>query len=84
VQVRDEGSVGVGADIVGVIVVVLGDRNPLCSGDLLFQVTGDDLLLLPNEATARSCAQVSSKVLRAVATAATRASCSQCVVAAAT
>jgi hypothetical protein len=82
--VRDEGSVEVGASIVGVIVVVLGDRNLLCSGDLLFQVMGDDLLLLPNEATARSCAQVSSKVLRVVATAATRISCSQCVVAAAT
>jgi hypothetical protein len=50
VQVRGEGSVGVGADINGAIVVVaLGNRDPLGSSELLFQVTGDGLLLLPSE-----------------------------------
>jgi hypothetical protein len=50
VQVRGEGSVGVGADIDGtIIVVVLGNRDLLGSGELLFQVTGDGLLLFPSE-----------------------------------
>jgi hypothetical protein len=36
-QVRGEGSVGVGADINGaIIVVILGNRDPLGSGELLF------------------------------------------------
>jgi hypothetical protein len=49
-QVRGEGGVGVGTDVDGVIVVVvLGDRDPLDSGELLFQVMGDDLPLLPSE-----------------------------------
>jgi hypothetical protein len=59
VQVRGEGSVGVGADIDGaIVVVVLGNRDPLGSGELLFQVTGDGLLLFPSEgggAFARPC-----------------------------
>jgi hypothetical protein len=49
-QVCGEGSVGVGADVDGVIIVViLEKRDPLCSGELLFQVTSDDLLLLPSK-----------------------------------
>jgi hypothetical protein len=59
VQVRGEGSVGVGADIDGaIIVVVLGNRDLLGSGELLFQVTDDGLLLCPSEgggAFARPC-----------------------------
>jgi hypothetical protein len=48
--VRSEGDVGVGADIDRVIViVVLGDHDPLGSGELLFQVMGNSLLLLPSE-----------------------------------
>jgi hypothetical protein len=44
--VRGEGGVGVGADVDGaIIIVVLGDRDPLGSGELLFQVTDDSLLL---------------------------------------
>jgi hypothetical protein len=50
VQVRGEGSVGVGADIDGaIIVVVLGNRDLLGSGELLFQVTDDGLLLFSSE-----------------------------------
>jgi hypothetical protein len=50
IQVCGEGGIGVGADIDGaIVVVVLGDRDPLGSRELLFQVTGDDLLLLPSE-----------------------------------
>jgi hypothetical protein len=49
-QVHSEGSIGVGADFNrAIIIVVLGDRDPLGSGELLFQVTGDGLLLLPSE-----------------------------------
>jgi hypothetical protein len=49
-QVRGEGGVGVGADVDGaIIVVILEKRDPLCSGELLFQVTSDGLLLLPSE-----------------------------------
>jgi hypothetical protein len=32
-----------------IIVIVLGDRDPLGSDELLFQVSGDGLLLLPSE-----------------------------------
>jgi hypothetical protein len=32
-----------------IVVFVLGDRDPLGSGELLFQVTSDVLLLLPSE-----------------------------------
>jgi hypothetical protein len=47
-QMRGEG--GVRADVDGaIIVVVLGDNDPLCSVDQLFQVMSDDLLLHPNE-----------------------------------
>jgi hypothetical protein len=50
VQVCDEGGIGVGAGVDGaIVVVVLGDLNPLTSGELLFQVAGGGLLLLPNE-----------------------------------
>jgi hypothetical protein len=49
-QVRGEGGVGVGASIDGaIVVVVLGKHDPLGSGELLFQVTSDGLLLLPSE-----------------------------------
>jgi hypothetical protein len=50
VQVRGEDSVGVGADNDGtIVVVVLGNRDPLGSGELLFQVAGDGLLLFLSE-----------------------------------
>jgi hypothetical protein len=46
-QVR---GVGVGAGVGGaVVVVILGNHYPLGSGELLFQVTGDGLLLFPSE-----------------------------------
>jgi hypothetical protein len=52
VQVHSEGGIGVGAGIDGAIIVIfLGDRDPLGSGELLFQVMGDDLLLLPRESS---------------------------------
>jgi hypothetical protein len=79
VQVRGEGGVGVGADVDrAIVVVVLGDRDPLGSGELLFQVTGDGLLLFPSEG---GRAHASFKVLHVVATAKTRASCSRCAIA---
>jgi hypothetical protein len=41
VQVCGEGGVGVGAGVDrAIVVVVLGNRDPLGSGELLFQVTG--------------------------------------------
>jgi hypothetical protein len=43
------GGVGVRAGVDGAIVVVLGKRDPLGSGELLFQVTSDGLLLLPSK-----------------------------------
>jgi hypothetical protein len=47
VQVRGEGGVGVGAGVdEAIIIIVVGDHDPLDNGELLFQVTGDDLLLL--------------------------------------
>jgi hypothetical protein len=50
VQVCGEGGVGVGAGVDGaIIIVVLVDRDPLGSSELLFQVMGDGLLLLPRE-----------------------------------
>jgi hypothetical protein len=55
-QVHGEGGVGVGASIDGaIVVVVLGKHDPLGSGELLFQVTSDGLLLLPNEGAMRPC-----------------------------
>jgi hypothetical protein len=49
-QVHGEGSVGVGANVGGAIVaIVLGDHDPLDSGELLFQVTSDGLPLLSSE-----------------------------------
>jgi hypothetical protein len=47
-QVHDEGGVRVGAGVDGAIIVVLGKRDPLGSGELLFQVMSDGLLL-PSE-----------------------------------
>jgi hypothetical protein len=32
-----------------IVVIILGNRDPLGSGELLFQVIGDDLLLFPSE-----------------------------------
>jgi hypothetical protein len=50
VQVRDEGGIKVGAGVDGVIVIIiLGDHDPLDSDELLFQVMCDSLLLLPSE-----------------------------------
>jgi hypothetical protein len=50
VQVCGEDDVGVGADIDGaIVVVVLGDHDPLESDKLLFQVMSNCLFLLPNE-----------------------------------
>jgi hypothetical protein len=50
VQVRGEGSVGVGIGVDGaIIIIVLGNRDPLGSGELQFQVMGIGLLLLPSE-----------------------------------
>jgi hypothetical protein len=49
-QVRSEGGVGVGADVDGVIgVIILRDNDPLGNGELLFQETNDGLLILPSE-----------------------------------
>jgi hypothetical protein len=49
-QVCDKGGVRVGADVVrAIVVVILGDRDPLGIGELLFQVTDDGLFLLPSE-----------------------------------
>jgi hypothetical protein len=50
VQVHGEGGVRVGVGVDGaIVIVVLGDRDPLGSNKLLFQVIGDGLLLLPSE-----------------------------------
>jgi hypothetical protein len=50
VQVHGEDGVGVGVDVDGaIIIIVLGDRDPLGSDELLFQVMGEGLLLLPSE-----------------------------------
>jgi hypothetical protein len=49
-QVHGECGIEVGADVDGaIVVVILGDRYPLGSGELLFQVTNDGLLLLLSE-----------------------------------
>jgi hypothetical protein len=49
-QMCREGGVGVGASVDGaIIIVILGDHDPLGSSDLLFQVMNDSLLLLPSE-----------------------------------
>jgi hypothetical protein len=48
--VCNEGGIGVGAGVNRTInIIVLKDHDPLGSGELLFQVTGDGLLLLPSE-----------------------------------
>ncbi len=47
-QMRGEGSIEVGEGVDGAI-IVLGDRDPLGSGELQFQVMGIGLLLLPSE-----------------------------------
>jgi hypothetical protein len=47
-HLRGEGGVRAGVDG-AIIVVVLGDNDPLCSVDQLFQVTSNDLLLHPSE-----------------------------------
>jgi hypothetical protein len=49
-QVHGEGGIGIRASIDAAInVVVLGDRDPFGSDELLFQGTSDGLLLLPSE-----------------------------------
>jgi hypothetical protein len=49
-QVRGEGGIGVGAGVDGaIIVIILGDHDPLRSNELLFQVMSDGFLLLPSE-----------------------------------
>jgi hypothetical protein len=59
VQVRGEDGVRVGYGVDEAIIVIdLGDRDPLCSEELLFQVMDDGLLLLSREgggALARLC-----------------------------
>jgi hypothetical protein len=83
-QVRDEGDIRVGASIdEAIVIVVLRDRDLLDSYELLFHVTDDGFSLSQVRVTARSRARASSRVLRVAATAAMRASCSQCAVAAA-
>jgi hypothetical protein len=48
--------VGVAAGVDGgIIVVILGDHDPLGSGELLFQVMDDGLLLLQSEGGERAC-----------------------------
>jgi hypothetical protein len=48
--VRGEGGIRVRVDVDGaIVIIVLGDRDPLGSDELLFQVTSNDLLLLPSE-----------------------------------
>jgi hypothetical protein len=50
VQVRGEGGVRVGAGVDrAIIIIVLGDHNPLGNDELLFQVMGDGILRLPSE-----------------------------------
>jgi hypothetical protein len=49
-QVRGDGGIRVGAGIDGsIIIIILGDHDPLGSGKLLFQVAGEGFLLLPSE-----------------------------------
>jgi hypothetical protein len=49
-QVRGEGNIGVGASVDGaIVVVILGKRNPLGSGELLFQVMSKGILLPSSE-----------------------------------
>jgi hypothetical protein len=49
-QVRGEGGVAVVVGVDGeIIVVVLQDHDPLGNGELLFQVMGDGLFILPSE-----------------------------------
>jgi hypothetical protein len=49
VQVHGEGGIGVGAGVNrAIIIIVLGHGDPLGSGELLFQVTSEGLLLLPS------------------------------------
>jgi hypothetical protein len=50
VQVRGEGSVRVEANVdEAIVVIILGDHNPLDSGELLFQLISDGPLLLQSE-----------------------------------
>jgi hypothetical protein len=54
--VRGERGVGVAVGVDGgIIVVILGDHDPLGSGELLFQVMDDGLLLLQSEGGERAC-----------------------------
>jgi hypothetical protein len=79
VQVRDQGSIKVGAGIdIVLVVVVLEDNDPLGSGELLFQVMSVGLILRPSEGGA----QASSRILYAAAMTARRTSCSRDAVAA--
>jgi hypothetical protein len=83
VQVRGEGGIRVGAGIDGaVVIIILGDSDPLDSSKLLFQVTDNGLLLLSSKGGSMPARPgLIQGVLCATATAETRASCSQCVVA---
>jgi hypothetical protein len=48
--VCSEGGIGVGGGVDGaIVIVILGKRDPLGNGALLFQVMSDDFLLLPSE-----------------------------------
>jgi hypothetical protein len=59
VQVRGEDGIRVGASVDGaIVIVVLGNHDPLGSGEMLFQVTDNSLLLFSSEGTgtlARPC-----------------------------
>jgi hypothetical protein len=58
-HVCGEGGVGVGAGVDGAIVVVnLGDHDPLGSGELLFYVMGDGLLLPSEGGVALTCSSL--------------------------
>jgi hypothetical protein len=78
--VSGEGGVGLEADVDGtIIVIILGDQDPLGSSELLFQMMGDDLLFLLSKG---EHTRASYRVLRATATMAMRTSCSRCAIAA--
>jgi Na+-transporting NADH:ubiquinone oxidoreductase subunit NqrF len=61
-----------------IVVVVLGYRDLLDSGELLVQVTGDGLLLLPRQGGGTLSRPCLSRFLSVAATTAMKASCSWC------
>jgi hypothetical protein len=83
VQVRGEGGVRVGASIEGaIIVVILGDPDLLGSGELLFHVMGDGLVLPCKDSSMLTRLGLAQGLAcGTAATAVMRASCSWCIVA---